>query len=378
MTQQVMQIDTGSGLFVIDVELLHSIIRDWAYWKAVTEQSKTEHASNSRWFNPLSWGMPDIVSVNIDWDKVKHSREMYTNALSTEFQHVIHDAANRNYCGPGNASANGPLICVRNTLYQRSQQAHDWKVKWHKQLKDASDETMTHVNNAVDGYGAAVNVAKFIRDGAGDVIMVGATVASGGTATALLAAGSVYKGAAKWQDTRSVAAAFVEASCDMILGVIPGPAKGAKNAEKAVLLFAKGQIQFARDLSTAALDASANHGAVTGSTVIQAALNTTLSTVGGAAIGSKVDALVGTEALTKLFEDKAAPVTLKIAAKLVARGTVDTATSTLSGAAVNAAFAANPHHAGTNGLNPAVGVGEPSLVDLAIQGPYYSTMRRTR
>ncbi|HET7930771.1 MAG TPA: hypothetical protein VFL63_05225 [Rhodanobacteraceae bacterium] len=375
MRNPIIRIDTGRGLFVIDQRMVHVVIHDWAYWAAMGACSHLKRARQYDWYNPMSWGMPDVVSLDVDWHKVDIAKAHNIASATQECQRYLDKATAQNYCAVPNASGTsqtGLTLQLRDRLYHYVSEAQRLKQKWHRQLCDASAETMRNVKGAVSGYGKAIAGATFVRDASGDVLMLGATLASGGTATALLAAGSVYKGSAKFQDTRSVGAAVFEATTDFTVGLIPDAAPGAKRVEKVMVAVVKGQLQIAGQTMGGIAAAYKTTGVVNGKTIAKALTNASLQTVGGMLSKGPLDKITRIESVKTELEHMSFPAAIRI----IRRGTLDTVQSKIGETMVDYAFDPKKQERNGQGPNPAIGIGDPCLADLAIQGPYYSAIRR--
>ena len=63
--------DTAQGQFCIDWDTCCHIIRSYHRSKLQLDYSKEQRESQVSTINPLSWEMPDLIMLTVDWDKVR-------------------------------------------------------------------------------------------------------------------------------------------------------------------------------------------------------------------------------------------------------------------------------------------------------------------
>jgi hypothetical protein len=101
---------------------------------------------------------------------------------------------------------------------------------------------MNASHKSVQNYIEAVESAQFIRNLSADAILVIASLVSGGSAMALVGAGSIAKGAATYQDTGNIGAATVKAIGTLALGAIPIKAAKGVLDNKLFLILGSGVV----------------------------------------------------------------------------------------------------------------------------------------
>lgn len=94
--------------------------------------------------------------------------------------------------------------------------------------RQSSDNIAANVAN----WETALGIAQTVRDASATILVAGASVMSGGTALAVLGAGSALRGTATYQDSGNVGAALVQATGTFVVGAIgiaaaPAAASGA-------------------------------------------------------------------------------------------------------------------------------------------------------
>jgi hypothetical protein len=142
----------------------------------------------------LSWSLPDVLQLEVDWEAVRRSADAYVDGdLRSMQQQAKTDAA---YVA---RSLEDMVECGGKD----KEQFIDW-------MGDIQTRNMQRIDQAVKDYDADIRIARWIRDTSADGLMVGASVMSGGAATSLLAGGSFLKGEAKFQDSGSIGAAVLE------------------------------------------------------------------------------------------------------------------------------------------------------------------------
>lgn len=158
--------------------------------KAQLKYSKIRRKDNAdyHWWNPFSWSLPDEYSLDVDWNKVKDATKVGTAM----------DLALLYSKGAPGGTAMASVAAQLSSLVNSTERA---KKEFMVKLGAVSANQMQAVGKAVGRYGATIDDLKTIRDVSGSAVLIGATVVSGGTATALLtAAGAGLRGAAKYQD----------------------------------------------------------------------------------------------------------------------------------------------------------------------------------
>jgi hypothetical protein len=187
-------LQNGRTQFAIDWEIVRRLARShhtaclqWDFGREVT-------MSESQWYNPMTWSLPDVSHVEVDWGAVRTYADRYTDDDVRDMRSIASMDAGR---------VARRLEEMIDTTALKKEALVDW-------LGTVQTQNMRSINKAVDDYESHIEIAKFVRDTSAEGLMVGASVMSGGTAVAALGGASFFKGACKFQDTDSVGAAVME------------------------------------------------------------------------------------------------------------------------------------------------------------------------
>lgn len=201
---------TVDGEFTVDWEIVRRLIRSHEVARA-PKPFRPVNVVNSNWYNPFSWSLPDITTVDIDWNKVRRQVEKTTEA---EFNKM------------SNLSLFKGMRREAQKLLEKVRQTKVLKKDFLVKMRSVQSANARNIKKAVDAYDGHIAKAKFVRNTSATGLMVGATLLSGGTAAAAIASGSSLKGVAKFQDTGNIGAAAMEAGGTLVFSLIP--VKGPK------------------------------------------------------------------------------------------------------------------------------------------------------
>lgn len=151
--------------------------------------------SESHWYNPMSWALPDVSHAEVPWESVREYSERFTADDLRDMRAAV--ASN------SAAAVARRLEEMIDVTGQKKEAFADW-------MGTLQTQNMQAISKAVDDYQSNVEIAKFVRDASAEGLMVGASVMTGGAAVAALGGASFFKGACKFQDTDSVGAAVME------------------------------------------------------------------------------------------------------------------------------------------------------------------------
>lgn len=181
--------------FAIDWDVVRQLVH--SSWVATLQYNKAKEVkiSDSHWYNPASWDLPDVSHLEVDWDAVKSEADTQTDLDMSRF---------RSRAAVDAAGVASELSEYMDNAASLRQLFLDW-------MGNLQTQNMEQIDKAVKDYDADIEVAKFMRDTSADGLMVGASVLTGGAATACLAGGSILKGAFTFQDSGSIGAASMEA-----------------------------------------------------------------------------------------------------------------------------------------------------------------------
>lgn len=195
-----------------------------AKWQLQLAQEDRESQST---VNPLTWGLPDLRYLTVDWDKVRERAEAdtlsdaWTLAARANFERAGVDA----------------LVRTLKDMQVATRTDH---VRYRTRLQECMRRTAADVEASVSRAESWLQIARFLRDSSGSVLIGAATVVTGGTAAVAVAGGgTVLKSVGKYQDTGSVGSATIEAAQNIAFAVFPA-ARGAALAgrEKVVKVVA--------------------------------------------------------------------------------------------------------------------------------------------
>jgi hypothetical protein len=181
--------------FLIDWDVVRRLVRSYWMAKAQLDYGRQVTISESDWYNPMSWSLPDVSHVEVDWEKVKNVADGMTESDMSNYRNrATFDAA-------GVAAELDEMVDI---AAMNKEKFLDW-------MGFIQTQNMEQIQKSVKDYEADIGIAKFVRDTSADGVMVGASILTGGAATAAMGGGSLLKGAFKFQDTGSVGAASMEA-----------------------------------------------------------------------------------------------------------------------------------------------------------------------
>jgi hypothetical protein len=341
------------------MDIVDRILADSAYAFTLNNEARERKISQTTW-NPLSWGLPDMHTVEIDWKKVARKRDSMRDFLrGVYYQQIGQHYENARLKSTHERTLS--LSLIREKLVQLEIDALRDKRRFREKQQLAQKKTMANVQESVGTYEFAVDTARFVRDTSAGTIVVGASVLSGGAAAAALGGGSALKGFGKYQDTGNVAAGVMEFTVSFTTGLIPGPPAGATGSEKIALLVVKGKLEIAGNTAV---------GLVEGKSMAEALTSATVDATVGAVMDESLAKILKVDGVTEEISKMTLPGVLKV----TGTGAGKTAGSRGRGAAVNKIFERPKRPRAV--LGAPVLVGEPSLADLAIIGPDQSTTRR--
>jgi len=194
---------SNDGIYLIDWEGLARIIRSCKRAGAVKAYSKVVVERGERDWAALGMRLPDLHSVEVDWNRV--SMETTTQA----------EMELRKFYGAAGRSMKAQLT----NLVHMMEQADDDRDAFQDKQSEAQQKTTDNIDSAVHNGAVAVDILKGVRDTSAEVVMVGATYVSGGTAAILFTGvGSGMKGAFVYQDTGKADKALATFSTNLLLG----------------------------------------------------------------------------------------------------------------------------------------------------------------
>jgi hypothetical protein len=187
-------IQNGNTQFAIDWDIVRRILKSYYFALNQLNYGQVVKLTDSHWYNPFSWSLPDISNIEVDWNMVRRDAQ---GSIASDLVYLRGLAQS-------NAAAGARMLDgMIDDAASNKEKFVDW-------MGDVQTENMHAINKSVDDYDSQIKTAQFVRDSSNEGLMVGASLMSGGTATACLAAGGFLKGTAKFQDTGCVGAAVME------------------------------------------------------------------------------------------------------------------------------------------------------------------------
>ena len=210
--------DTAQGSFCIDWETCCQIIRSYQRASLQMRYSKEVRESQTSILNPLSWGLPDLTFIEVDWDRVR-----------SEAQQAVYSSS-WSLAASASFESNGVDRLVEK-LRGMQRDIRRLNADFQQQMRAASKKSWNAMEGSIASYQSRIDEARIIRDLSGSILIGASTVATGGAALAATAGmGTVLKTTATYQDTGSAGAAAIEATQNIVCTVIPaarGKAMGA-------------------------------------------------------------------------------------------------------------------------------------------------------
>ncbi|MCL4796176.1 MAG: hypothetical protein KJZ84_16570 [Bryobacteraceae bacterium] len=150
------------------------------------------------------WIGPDLVTVDINFNGLRAAKDAEAPQLYDDLaRRMLHDADQ----------------CFHQLADMREATKNSADSLARMQ-REASGETMRNIDRSVGRGEIALQAATVVRDVSATTLVVGATFLSGGTALAVLGAGSALKGTGTYQDTGNVGAALIDGTFTFAVGVI--------------------------------------------------------------------------------------------------------------------------------------------------------------
>ncbi len=206
-----------------------------SYWQTYYQLrcSETIRMSESSWYNPLSWKLPEIRTIEVDWDAVRANAHRacaadmfaYSRNASSSMRDIAWDVKYK----------------VEQTAVQRR--------NFTNLLKEAQSANLSAMDSAVNDYSGLIEAARFVRDTSADVVAIGSTIATGGAAAGLLGASSAMKGMGKYQDTGKVGASVLYGAGSMLLGAFKVGGAKLTTAGEYTLIIAQGTLEAGTSLA---------------------------------------------------------------------------------------------------------------------------------
>jgi hypothetical protein len=251
---------TEQGEFCIDWDACCRIITSYYRAQAQLAHAREVLESQSSALNPLSWGLPDLVSLQVDWDKVRSDSQANANGAGWRLAAVA------------NFEKKGIDQLVRELKHMMAE-THRMNASFQARLRQASAKSMGEIQRSVSGYQSWIDGAKLTRDLSGSVLIAAGTVATGGAAGVVGSGlGTVMKTTARYQDTGNLGSTAIELAQNLVFCVLPAArGVGLSKDEKVVKLL----VSVSADTGKALLE-----GRSLGTALLEGAINVPLQMMG--------------------------------------------------------------------------------------------------
>ena len=184
----------GPTQFAVDWDIVRRIVRSYHTAALQLAYAREIAMSQSHWYNPMTWSLPDISHVEVDWDAVRADADLFAGE----------DVGNMQVEAKYNAPRIARRLAAMIDITAHKKEAFiDW-------IGTVQTQNMVSINKAVEDYQSSAEIARFVRDTSADGLMVGASVMTGGAAVAALGGASFFKGVCRFQDSGSVGASVME------------------------------------------------------------------------------------------------------------------------------------------------------------------------
>jgi hypothetical protein len=287
-------IKNGSTEFWVDWSVMRRLVR--SYWMARLQYYNAREVpmSDSHWYNPMSWSLPEVSTLEVDWPYVRANIDSRTDDDVQQMrERASYQAAD-----------------VAHQIEDLIDEAGSYKDKYMDWMGTVQSRNAQAIDHAVDDYQSQIEVAKFVRDSCADGLMVGASVMSGGAAVAVMGGGSFLKGTAKFEDTGSIGAGVMEGAGSFVFAYVK---LGQKWSFKEDMVLALVQAVYKTDTELVG-------GATLGKAALSGALKLT---------GPGVDRLFKLGPMKTIFDKAAVPIVITYGGENVASQFLGKASSTM-------------------------------------------------
>lgn len=287
---------SNDGIYLIDWDGLTRIIRSCKRAGAMNSHSNPVVQKGERDWGAFGLRLPDLHSVEVDWKRVSLETTTQTEMELRRFHTAARNSMKAQLLG----------------LVHMMEQADDDRDAFQDKQSEAQQKTMKNIDSAVGTGEAWVKGLTIVRDTSAEIVMVGATYVSGGTAAPLLTGlGAGMKGGFVYQDTGRVDKALATFSTNLLLGAadlkVGAVVKGMSTSEKIgiAIVWAKGKSVL--EVPKGLIEGKSLNQAVSGGGVKLVASTPAAATVEGlkAVLGENEAWAIPVEVAINIFQDKA-------------------------------------------------------------------------
>jgi len=173
---------TSNGNYAVDWSLVAEIIESYYRSRHAAETATVVSTSDREWYNPFSWQLPQIKTVEIDWDRCRIYAAIRASAEMQAYQ----------------SGFNGNAACVVSEVYQREVAIAFYRDQLRLLMQDAQSFNAASFESSQSGYETSIAITRFIRDLSAGGLVLGSTFVTGGAALAALGGGPVLTGDGKY------------------------------------------------------------------------------------------------------------------------------------------------------------------------------------
>ena len=195
-------LENDSATYAVDWDIVLRIVRSFHRARARFDCAESKASSESAWYSPLSWALPEVTSIEVDLNRVRSQVNRFGDA---DFSHLAQ---------LGTRDVPEMARQLRWMVSETSRLTTNF-LNWQATTQS---ENSARMQAAVDTYSGAIEVARFVRDTSADGLMVGSSILTGGGSLALLGGASALKGYGKYQDTDKVGAAMLYGVGNLVFG----------------------------------------------------------------------------------------------------------------------------------------------------------------
>ncbi|MEZ5063670.1 MAG: hypothetical protein R3B81_02995 [bacterium] len=215
-------VETDAGTWAVNWARVRKII-NWYHKSELILSTARKVEEPTSVLDVSSWIGKSLYSLEVDWKKVRDTAE-----TNTEMELDAVQGGGRLYATPDDALMRWFVA----ELARKARISRENKIKFQKLNQEIQKENLRNIGVNVARWQNAIDAARFTRDRSVDVLIIGATILTGGGAAAGGAAAArayairagtsgVLKSAVKFQDTGSFGAAGVTLGAEVVVNLLP-------------------------------------------------------------------------------------------------------------------------------------------------------------
>ena len=216
-----------SAEYAVDWEVIERFCK--SYWLTYYQSlySSTTSMSESTWYNPFSWSLPTLYTLDVDWDKARSAAQ---SATASDLSGYSQNAARE-------------MRDIALEVKWKVEQTAVNRRNFTDALKAVQAASLAEMERASDDYTGLIEACRFVRDTSANVVAIGSTIATGGAAVGLLGVSSSLKGYGKYQDTGKAGPAVLYGAGSMLVGAFKVGGTTLKPAGEFALIIGQGALE---------------------------------------------------------------------------------------------------------------------------------------